>query len=151
MLNNELIFLILTYSDIFTLITNKNLNRSISNKYYTICHKKIIKNDYKINLQDVKLDQLLKQIHLSYLKKCIICHKTINCDMILLIHNILPTNCKCFLCYNYNCDCKMYLYGHKKCLKNFKKNNMNNSKIHYFFIKYLSNYVINGLSIYNRI
>ena len=145
MLHNELIFLVLTYLDLFTLIENRSLNVFFTSKYYALAHKNTVQNDYKINSKKINLSKALKNIHLSYLKKCIICGKDTTCDTILLLHNILPSSGKCFHCFNYNCDCVLYLYGHDKCLSNFELKRIKNSKIRNFLIPKISEHSISGL------
>ena len=144
MLNSGLLFRILMYLDIFSLNNIKNINKFTSrihnnNKYY-----RQLKYIYDL---DIDMGNTYKNMILSSNKYCFICNEFIDNKKVLILHNILPKIGKCFLCYTYNCDCAMYLYGHEKCLKNFEEKKMNKSKIKYFMIKSLSEYSINGLSI----
>tara|TARA_Y100000991_G_C21960497_1_gene344227 strand:+ start:362 stop:796 length:435 start_codon:yes stop_codon:yes gene_type:complete len=144
MLNNELLFSVLMYLDILSFNNIKNINRFTlrlynNNKYYTQ-----LKSIYNL---DVNIRDILKKIIISLNKCCFICNKSKQDKKVLILYNILPKTGKCLLCYNYGCDCSIYLYGHEECLKNFEKIKYNNSKIRYFKIKDLSDYTINGLSI----
>ena len=143
MLNNGLLFSIIMYLDIFSFHKIKNINRFTfklynNNKY---CYQlKLIYNT------DENLETSLKYINFSLNNFCFLCNTFIENNKVLIIHNILPEKCKCFMCYKDQCECTMYMSAHRNCLSQFEKRKFNN-KIRRYVIHYLSDNFINGLII----